>query len=227
VVTSDSDATLSASAGFRPAQQHVKEPSPELIKRIHDYLALKGRLYAPVDHPAFASLPSRWKRDRFELFKPYLEYQGGTALDIGSHWGYMAHRLEDMGYKVAANERSAKHLYIMRELRDLSGKRFDIVSGSIFDMKEVKFDVVLALNIFHHFLTTDERFENLQKLLARTKCRMMIYQSHSSRKRLKLNTADRYMEPAEMAKFLADRLSLPRVIHIGVNGGRDVFKLAQ
>jgi hypothetical protein len=227
MVTRDSDTTLSASADFRPVQRPVKEPSPELVKRIHEYLERKGRLYAPVDHPAFASLPTKWKPDRFELFKPYLEYQGGTALDIGSRWGYMAHRLEDMGYRVMANERSAKHLYFMRELRDLSGKRFEIVPGSIFDMKVIEYDVILALNIFHHFLKTNRNFKNLQNLLAWTKCRMMIYQSHSSKERFKLDKANHYMEPAEMAKVLADRLSLPRVIHIGVNGGRDVFKLAQ
>src|SRR5688572_881779 len=138
MVTRDSDATPSASASFQPVQQHVKEPSPELVKRLYDYIARKGRLYVPVDHPAFASLPTKWKRDRFELFKPFLEYQGGTALDIGSRWGYMAHLLEDMGYRVTANELSEEHLFIMRELRDLSGKHFEIVPGSIFDMKKIE-----------------------------------------------------------------------------------------
>ena len=57
--TRDADATPSASASFRPAQQPGSEPSPELVKRIHEYSERKGRLYAPVDHLAFISLPTK------------------------------------------------------------------------------------------------------------------------------------------------------------------------
>ena len=84
--------------GIRPAQQPVKEPSPELVKRIHDYIARKGRLYAPVDHPAFASLPTKWKRDRFELFKPYL-VPGALLLMhdvLGTHYGSLRVFAEDV-----------------------------------------------------------------------------------------------------------------------------------
>jgi 2-polyprenyl-3-methyl-5-hydroxy-6-metoxy-1,4-benzoquinol methylase len=208
------------------AKPKAKAPSAELTKKINEYVQDKGALYAPITHPAFSSLPCRWTTERFDLIKPHLDFKGGTALDIGTHWGYMAHRLEEMGYKVTANEHSPKHIYFLTELRDISGRDFKIVPGSVFDMKESDFDVVLALNIFHHFLKTDERFEAFQKFLARLNCRMMIYQSHRTKERPKLDTAGHYMESDEMAKFLADRLRLKKVEKIGVDGGRDVFKIS-
>lgn len=223
----DSAAVSATAPEAPPLQQQMKEPSPELVKKINEYIAERGKIYAPIDHPTFASLPCSWKPNRFELFRPHLEYEGGTALDIGSHWGYMAHRLEKIGYKVTANEYSLKHLYFLKELRDLAGLQFEIISTNIFDMKEPNFDVILALNIFHHFLKSDDRLENFKKFLSRTKCRMMIYQSHRPTERPKLDVANHYMEPREMAEFIAERLSLSSVTHIGVEGGRDVFKLAK
>lgn len=209
----------------RPLGRGVIEASAELKAKIKEYVEEKGQLYAKIDHPSFAALPARWGSERFDLIAPHLDHKGGTALDIGSHWGYMAHRLEDLGYTVTANEHSPKHLYFLKELRDISGKKFDIVSGSIFDLENPDFDVVLALNIFHHFLKTDERFENLNKFLSRLKCRTMIYQGHRPKERAKLDTSGHFMEAPEMARFIADKLSLSKVIPIGIDSGREIFKL--
>lgn len=204
----------------------LKAPSPELVERINQYVAEKGAIYAPIDHPAFADVPVSWKDKRFDLFRPHLEHQGGTALDIGTHWGYMAHRLEDEGYRVTANEHSPKHLYFLREIRDICGKKFDIIEGNIFAQGSLKYDVIIALNIFHHFLKTDERFENFQKMLRNTECKMMIYQAHRSTERPKLDAANHFMEPQMMAEFIADRLRLQNVQHLGADGGRDIFKIS-
>jgi 2-polyprenyl-3-methyl-5-hydroxy-6-metoxy-1,4-benzoquinol methylase len=208
-------------------QPKSKDPSPELNRKVNEYIEQKGALYAPIAHPAFESMPARWGSERFDLIAPHLDHKGGTALDIGSHWGYMAHRLEDLGYTVTANEHSPKHLYFLTELRDISNKKFKIVPGTVFDLQDTDFDVVIALNIFHHFLKTDERFNAFQRFLGRLKCRTMIYQAHREKERPKLDTAGHYMAAPDMAKFLADRLGLSKVIPIGLDGGREVFKLAK
>lgn len=210
-----------------PAPASLRAPSRELADKVEKYVMDKGHLYAPVDHPAFVKLPSKWGPDRFDLFAPHLEYKGGTALDIGSHWGYMAQRLEMLGYKVTACEHSPKHVYFLRELRDLSEYHFDVIAGDIFDMQKPDFDVMIALNIFHHFLKTEERFQRFTSFLERSRCGMMIYQSHRSAEKPKLDMAGHYMEPLDMAKFIADRLRLPKVEPIGVHGKRDIFKLSQ
>jgi len=218
------NATTTKPDGAPPSS--FRAPSRELSDKVEQYVMDKGHLYAPVDHPAFVKLPSKWGPDRFDLFAPQLEFKGGTALDIGSHWGYMAQRLEKMGYKVTACEHSPKHVYFLRELRDLSDYHFDVIAGDIFDMQKPDFDVMIALNIFHHFLKTEERFQRFTSFLERSRCGMMIYQSHRSAEKPKLDMAGHYMEPLEMAKFIADKLRLRQVEHIGVHGKRDIFKLS-
>lgn len=222
--TMANNGTLATAGGSR--EEH-RTPSRELTDRIEEYVMTKGHLYAPLVHPAFSELPTKWGPDRFDIFASHLECPGGTALDIGSHWGYMAQRLEDMGYKVTACEHSPKHVYFLRELRALSHYKFDVVAGDIFDMKAPKFDVMIALNIFHHFLKTEERFGKFTSFLDRSDCGMMIYQAHRSAEKPKLDMAGHYMEPKEMARYIADHLRLPRVEHIGVHGKRDIFKLAR
>jgi phosphotransferase family enzyme/methyltransferase family protein len=208
-----------------PKVRQLKDPSPELMAKVKEYVSEKGKVYAPIDHPAFAALPVSWEEKRWDIIQPHLDHKGGTALDIGTHWGYMAHKLEDEGYDVTAIEHSPKHLYFLKEIRDITGREFKVIGGNIFDLKEVDYDVIFALNIFHHFLKTDERFDGLKALLDRTNVKTMIYQGHRESERGKLDTAGHYMNAADMAAFLAERLRLTTADRIGNDAGRDIYKI--
>ena len=193
----------------------IKAPSPELRKSLEDYVSKRnGKLYAPIPHPAFAHLRHKHGPERFDLIAPHLGFRNGTVLDIGSKFGYVAHRLEELGYRVTAVEQKPRDVYFMRELRDLCDRRFEVVHDSIFNLQNLDYDIVLALNIFHHFMKTRETFEQFEALLQRMKCRMMIYQAHDPSEP-QMAGAYRNMSPEEATRFLSERLCLPKVIEIG------------
>lgn len=202
-------------------------PSPELLRKVQEYVVERGTIYAPIAHPAFAGFPSRWSPNRFEQIAAHIDPGPGTALDIGSHWGHVAHMLEDMGYTVTACESSPRHLYFLKEIRDLCGKTFEIYPGSIFDLPNPDYDLVMALNIFHHFLKREDRFQQFDAFLDRLKCRTMIYQAHRLKDdRDTMEAGGHYMEAPEMAQYIADKLHLPKVEQVGDENGRKIYKLS-
>lgn len=203
----------------------ARAPSPELMDKVQEYVAERGTIYAPIAHPAFSGVPSRWSPNRFEQIAAHIAPGPGTALDIGSHWGHIAHMLEDMGYAVTACESSPRHLYFLKEIRDLCGKQFEIFPGSIFDLPDPDYDLVMALNIFHHFLKREDRFHKFDAFLGRLKCRTMVYQAHRPKDRATMEAAGHYMEAPEMAQYIADKLSLSTVEQIGDENGRKIYKL--
>ena len=193
----------------------MKTPSAELTRKVESFAKRhKGKLYAPIPHPAFAHLPSRHGPERFDMIAPHLGFRNGTVLDIGSRFGYMAHRLEDMGYSVTAVEVAKEDMYFLREFRDLCERRFEVIHDSVFNLQKLEYDVVFALNIFHHFMKTREAFDRLDDFLGRLKCRMMIYQAHAPHER-QMAGAYRNMAPDEAVQYLSEKLSLPRVTEIG------------
>jgi 2-polyprenyl-3-methyl-5-hydroxy-6-metoxy-1,4-benzoquinol methylase len=203
----------------------MKAPSARLSRRVQRYVERqKGTVYAPIPHPAFAHIPYRHGPERFDLIAPHLGFENGTVLDIGSRFGYMAHRLEDMGYRVTAVEQSQRYVYFMREFRDLCERRFEVIHDSVFNLVQPDYDIVFALNIFHHFMKTRELLEQLDAFLRRLKCRMMIYQAHHQSDII-MAGAYRNMTPEEATGFLSERLSLPRIEEIGTYKRRKIFKL--
>lgn len=193
----------------------MKTPSAELTSKIESFARRrKGKLYAPIPHPAFAHLSSRHGPERFDMIAPHLGFRNGTVLDIGSRFGYMAHRLEDMGYAVTAVEVSKDDVYFLKEIRDLCERRFEVIHDSVFNLEKLEYDVVFALNIFHHFMKTEKAFGQLDDFLSRLKCRMMIYQAHTPRER-QMAGAYRNMTPDEAVQYLSEKLSLPRITEIG------------
>jgi SAM-dependent methyltransferase len=193
----------------------MKTPSAELTAKIENYARRhKGKFYAPIPHPAFAHVPYRHGPERFDMIAPHLGFRNGTVLDIGSRFGYIAHRLEDMGYAVTAVEVAKDDVYFLKAIRDLCERKFEVIHDSVFNLEKLDYDLVFALNIFHHFMKSRETFEQLDDFLGRLKCRMMIYQAHNPRER-QMAGAWRNMSPDEAVQYLSQKLSLPRITEIG------------
>jgi len=185
-----------------------------------------GKVYAPVLHSEFADLPYHHGSERFDLIRPYLGPDGSTVLDIGTHWGYMAHRMEDLGYQVTAVEHADNSFRVTEGLRDACEKHFEVIHASIFDVPNLKFDVVLALNIFHHFLKKKVRYDSFLPFLDRLDCKTMIFQAHRSEEP-QMNESYKNMGPEEFAEFVATQAGLPKVEEIGVYGRRKIFRLSR
>jgi hypothetical protein len=139
----------------------------------------KGKLYAPVLHPDLADIPSHQAAERLPMLQKELGNGPGRVLDIGSHWGYFCHQLENWGFDCTAVEFSPLNLHFMRKLRRAERKHFEIWAGSALDYRfDGPFDVVLALNIFHHFIKTSDGYAGLERLLGRMQVRKLLFEPH-------------------------------------------------
>lgn len=183
-----------------------------------------GRVYAPVLHPDYASVPAMHGSDRFDVFAPYLSPKEGTALDIGANWGYIAFRLEQLGYDVTAVEMAA-HVYpVLKELRDACNMKFKTVYSSVFEMENMNFDVVVALNIFHHFLKKPDRFENFIALLDRLECQTLIFQSHRETEP-QMKTSYKNFAQDDFAQFVSEKSGLSNIKLIDTQNRRNIYAL--
>ena len=139
----------------------------------------KGAYQLPV-HPDLQKIPSHRREDRWELIVKNLPFHGGTVLDIGSNWGYFCHRFEDLGFDCYAVENNYRWLYFLKKLKEYENKKFEVIPRSIFDIKRKKYDIVLALSIFHHFLRSKALYDKLTKLLGELDMKIMFFEPHES-----------------------------------------------
>jgi 2-polyprenyl-3-methyl-5-hydroxy-6-metoxy-1,4-benzoquinol methylase len=185
----------------------------------------KGRLYAQIPHPDFEEWPSSHKPAlRQDIMEPHLDYRGGTALEIGAYLASFSHWLESLGYEVTAVERNAKYAAIAREVRDLWGRKFEVYRGLFSDLPNRKYDVVLALNIFHHSLKKQNTFELLDAFLGTLDCKLMFFEPHNPAEGQMAN-AYRKFSPEEFAQFIATKTGLTQIEQIGTERVRKIFKL--
>ena len=103
-----------------------------------------------------------------------------TMLDIGAYFGYFCQRFEELGFACTAVEPDGLNVAVLRRWRAMRGKQFAVREMSIFDLPETDFDVVLALNIFHHFMRTEAETAQLVAFLERLSCRAMFFEPDSN-----------------------------------------------
>lgn len=203
----------------------MKRASSELVRKVRKYAKRHKGVYAPILHPEFENLDTHHGHDRWNIIKASLVgVERGSVLDIGSHWGYFAHRFEDEGFRVIAAEQDQGFLYFLREIRDLCGKSFEIMAGSPFDLDEADYDVVLALCIFHHYLKDEEGFEKLDGFLDILETKVVYLQAHAENAP-QMKGAFRPFGPVEFSEFVARKTGLSRIEHIGETDNRPIYKI--
>ncbi len=202
------------------------QPAPEELKAlVRKCLTKRGYLYSPVPHPDFDDWPAGRRNDkRTEIIRPHLDTLPGTALDIGAYFGGFSHLLEELGYEVTAVERSPLYVDITRQVRDLTGKTFEIFEGDFYNLEKTDYDLVLALNIFHHSFKKQSKFERLLGFLGRLKCSMMIYEAHGPDE-VQMSNAVLKLSPQEAAEFIAEKSGMSNIEEIGMERHRCMFKI--
>lgn len=199
-----------------------------LAKQVMAYAEQRGgSAYQPYLHPDLASLPSDQGHERFQPLLDALPIRTGTLVDLGANAGYFSHRFESAGFRCIAVERSEKEAVFLTALRDALDRHFTVLKGSLAEVPlPGRVDVVLALNIFHHFLKSDESFATLQDFLFRLDTRYMLFEPHLPGDP-QMRTASRNMAPVEFAEFVATTAGLERVEKLDVAAdGRPLFLLA-
>jgi len=186
----------------------------------------KGGLYQPITHPDLAGIPSAHGEKRFRMIRDNLPGKKGKLLDIGANWGYFCHKFEDEGFECIAVEPDKRNLYFLKRLRDAENRSFKIINKSIFEYREEnQFSVVLALNIFYHFLKTEELYKRLIKFLNWLETDVMFFQSHLHER---LHDAYRNFNEEEFVHFVLKNSGLTTAKLIGrAEDGRALFMLTR
>ena len=177
---------------------------PLWIKFSSEFLrfqSVHGELYQPLIHPDLR-FESSYTDQRFLIILENLAITNGALLDIGANLAYFCHKFEDLGFDCYAVEIRPSNVHYMKKLRDIEGKKFKIINKSIFDLNlKLDFDIVLALNIFHHFLREKELYQNLIEFLSRLKLKTMYFQPHDPSEKIMRNAYVNY-DNEQFARFI-------------------------
>lgn len=184
-----------------------------------------GEIYQTIPHPDL-SYPSIYDGERWELIADNLTTTGGYALDIGSKWGYMCHQLEKRDFHCTAVEYNTDHVRILETVKRAANREFDIYTDSVFEFdKRGQFDVVIALNIFHHFVGDRGAYWELEEFLDRLDIGELFLQVPD---RVSDEVTDPYrnFDSEELCEFVITNCpSLYKYDRIGRVNERPVYKL--
>ncbi|MHA1106988.1 MAG: class I SAM-dependent methyltransferase, partial [Promethearchaeota archaeon] len=161
--------------------------SSEFLK----FQSVHGELYQPLIHPDLG-FKSSHTDERFYAIQNALTFKNGTLLDIGANLAYFCHKFEDLGFDCSAVEIRPSNVHFMKKLREIERKKFKIINKSIFDLNEKRFDVVLALNIFHHFLREKGLYLKLIEFLRNLDMKIMYFQPHDPNEKVMQNAYHNY-----------------------------------
>jgi 2-polyprenyl-3-methyl-5-hydroxy-6-metoxy-1,4-benzoquinol methylase len=193
----------------------------------------RGRLYQPIVHPDLADIPyydleGHKCEDIMKAIKLHLGPRKGVMLDVGANIGFFCHKFEDLGYQCYAVEKDPITFRILEKIKIAEKKKFETINKSIFDVefiRNMEFDVVLALNVFHHFLKTKTEFTKLKGLLKNFKMNQMFFEAHRYDDAQMKDAFVNYTQP-EFVDFILQHTSLNKseVIYTAKNG-RTIFRL--
>ena len=188
-----------------------------------------GHTYQPATHPDLSDIPAFHDcDDRFSMMKRNLSVKRGNLLDIGANLGYFCHRFEDEEFDCYAVEVSELPLYFLRRLKRAEDKRFVVIAESVLDCRmivDTPFNIVLALNIFHHFLKTKESYEKFLCLLGHLQTDVLFFEPHLPDE-LGMQEGYRNYSPSDFVDFLLSNTTLTKAAIIGTaEDGRSLYRL--
>lgn len=184
------------------------------------------KTYQPLTHPDLQHVPSAHGEKRFLIIRDNIPQNKGQILDIGANWGYFCHRFEELGFDCCAVDADPQNVYFLEKLRLAQDRNFKIIPQSILTYKgKTHFAVVLALNIFHHFLKRQDDYNALVSFLKRIDMDTMIFESHHTSEPQMIG-AYRNFEPEEFVQFILSQSSLTHCELIGkAEDERPIYKL--
>jgi len=201
----------------------------KLKNQIYDFAkSRRGKVYAPITHIDLQSVPSLHGHKRFELIRQNLTppYRG-TVLDIGSHWGYFSHKFEELGFDCLAVENDPQNLYFLKKLKKAEDLNFTVFHKSIFslDTSRKKYDIALALAVFHHFTKEEKTYNQLVRFLRNLQMREMYFEPPDPEEP-QMQSAFRNYSCEEFVQFIIKNSCLNHYKPIGsAEDGRKLYKL--
>ncbi len=186
----------------------------------------KNKTYQTIDHIDFRDFMSEWSSTyRYNKIKENLGITSGTVLDIGALWGALCQKFETIGFDCTAVERSERMVHIMEKMRIAKDKKFKIILDDMFNLDSYNYDIVLALNIWHHFIKTEQLHEKLRLMIQKIHCKELYFQAHDHQGKL-YNDFYRNYKPEDFVKFILQNTNcLNNYKEIGEERSRKLFKL--
>jgi hypothetical protein len=98
------------------------------------------------------------------------------------------------------------------------------LNTSIFDLQNVNFDVILALNVFHHFLKFESSFVMFKQFLNNVKMKEMFIQTHEYDDGQMKDAYINY-DPQSFVRFICEQTKHTNYEKIGVENNREIFRI--
>lgn len=186
-----------------------------------------GKLYQPAYHFDLQDIPYSYGEERFNIIQKNLSLKNGSLLDIGANLGFFSYKFEQLGFKCLAVEINPQEVYFMKSLKKANNCDFEIIEDSVLNIseEELNFDIVLALNIFHHFLKRKSKYIKLKKLLSRLRCKEMFLGTHNPEEK-QMNGAYKNFNAIEFVNFIIKNSILNNYLLVEeFEDGRKLFKI--
>jgi len=193
----------------------------------------KGLLYQSLLHPDLKDFPAAHDcDDRYKAIEPNIigEHQG-NLLDVGANFGYFCHKFEDLGYTCHAVELLKEIADANDKIRQGAGKKYQVINEDVLELfknpyfRNMNLKIIIALNIFHHFLKTETKYNLFIEWLNNLNVDQMFFEAHKYQEPQMNNSYVNYTEE-EFVKFIIDNTTLNHVKFIYQAGdGRKVYSL--
>jgi len=189
----------------------------------------RGILYQPALHPDLQNIPFHHDCiDRFGIIKSSVTSRSGRLLDLGANLGYFCSRFEDEGFDCTAVENSQRIVYCLKKLKRATNKNYKIIDDSILESQDIvstEYDIVLALNIFHHFIKTKDIFHKFEGFLENLKFKEMYFEPHHYHETQMLNSWKNFQQE-EFVDFIKQKTKHHHSKLVGkASDGRPIYKI--
>lgn len=184
-----------------------------------------GKAYQTLPHPDFDEIESIHEDNRYDLVFENTDLRNVKLLDIGSLFGYICYRAESDGFNCTAVEPSTSFSTVLKKLHYAMDMKYRIFKDSIFYLDDKQHDIVIAFNIFHHFLKNEVMYNNLVKLLNELEYKEMFIQLHTHGENQMKGAYRDYTED-EFCKFIIENSKNKTTYRvIGEENGRKICKI--
>jgi len=214
-----------------PAKVRTRHSRWLKLRRRYEFLVTgtASRAYQPTMHPDLTYIPAQQNCvERLRLIKENLTHENGSLLELGANIGYFSLNFEKAGFDCTAVENSPIFLFCLLTQKQALHKDISIISKSFLKSDEIfnhRYDVVLALNLFHHFLRRKQDFEKLEFFLERLNCSELYFEPHVYEDP-QLKHAYINMHEDEFVEFVRSKTRLSRSELIGrASDKRPLYKL--
>lgn len=197
----------------------------DLENDIKDYTTKHaGMVYSPLDHFSLNFKARQEKREGY-IHSNRIAKEG-TVLDLGCNWGVISRSFADEGFDCTLVESDDEEFSFLERLS--KGYDYRMVKADICDFvmeDDKRYDIVLALSIFHHLAKTEKGHERLMALLGKLKCNEMFFQAPDSQEMLQFMGCYKVYDDKEMLKLLMDKIGFKDAKKIAPFATRRLYHL--